>query len=690
MLIKWMKLTVGISLASLLINCVSADFGEQQVQITPPAQEQSGYLEFEASLDKILTPIRGDLHRREHRSRNQIAENIGLSNGKITVALLHADVKSNLDVQYQTTFGENHGHGARQENNSYSVDSYQFSDNRVNSEIYGGFLTSADLPEKIRLPASFEECENTLENQMPKPNINLHDRSVWTMSVQHAQFDQLDRDQLMPVFTMKHSSDRPVRSVVKMNSRIPSGSVGQSLANPKFSWYYDPPIGSRMSNQLIEGRHFDMVVDTVGEHVLALRMEDESGACAVRVVRFLSTANVPYQVPRVSRKALYQEAGFEFNRRTAYLDQIQGRASWKHSQGEGVTIAFLDSGLNYNHPLVAHNVKVNEGEIPGNGLDDDQNGKVDDYTGYDLFHDDPYPFDDSGHGSRVTGLGASALGLAQKARVLPVKVSGLGTFSIETLISAIYYAVDSGAQIINVSLVISSPHSDQGLKVAAENAIAYAKAHGVLIVAGAGNDGQQSQYLFPAGFPSDNIITVGAVDGNGLLAPYSNWGVQIDIAAPGGTDADMISSIYMYNPKSYLYSKATGTSLATSLVSGLAAQILSINPQLSPDELIDIIISTGDDSRALQWKVKSASVINALNAVLAAKKLRPSSDVYKLQIDLMRHCSNLPSNFADRRFGPATRAALKQFQASYGLTPDGIYGPKTADALNSPVTGACK
>ena len=71
-------------------------------------------------------------------------------------------------------------------------------------------------------------------------------------------------------------------------------------------------------------------------------------------------------------------------------------------------------------------------------------------------------------------------------------------------------------------------------------------------------------------------------------------------------------------------------------------------------------------------------------------RLRPSADVYKLQIELMRHCSNLPSNFANRRFGPTTRAALKQFQASYGLTPDGIYGPKTADALNGPVTGACK
>lgn len=75
---------------------------------------------------------------------------------------------------------------------------------------------------------------------------------------------------------------------------------------------------------------------------------------------------------------------------------------------------------------------------------------------------------------------------------------------------------------------------------------------------------------------------------------------------------------------------------------------------------------------------------------LSDSRLRPSSDVYKLQIDLIRHCSNLPSNFADHRFGPAARAALKQFQASYGLTPDGIYGPRTAAALNGPVTGACK
>ena len=105
-----------------------------------------------------------------------------------------------------------------------------------------------------------------------------------------------------------------------------------------------------------------------------------------------------------------------------------------------------------------------------------------------------------------------------------------------------------------------------------------------------------------------------------MPAPYSNWGRDVDIAAPGGTEENRITSLHIYNPELYLFARASGTSLATSLVSGLAAQILSINPRLSPDEVIDIIISTGNDSPALKWKVRSASVINALNAVLAAKK----------------------------------------------------------------------
>ena len=622
---KWMILVVGFSLLSTPIGYATVDFQDHQVQTTHHSQE-----------------------RVDQRSSG--------------TATLNAEV----GMSYQG-------------NQSFSGHSSWFSRTQVSSEIYGGFLASAESEIKFYLPPSFEECENTPKDQKPQPDLVL---AEWKQpGVSRIE----KREKRVFVFTMDHFSTGPTPGVIKFESLSWPGPNGGRLIDLKQKWYYEPPIGSEVRPQFFKGRYFDAVVDTVGEHILALRVEDESGACAVDALKFLVSANMPYQVPQLSRMALHQE--FDLKELTAYLDQIKGRESWKHSQGEGVTIAVLDSGLNYNHPLIAHNVKVNKGEIPGNGVDDDQNGYVDDYTGYDFYHDDPYPFDDDGHGSEVTGFAASAIGLAPKARVLPVKVSAFGGFDTETLVSGIYYAVNAGAQIINVSL---GTYEQLG---SLAKAIEYARAANVLIVAASGNDGQRNHELYPATSPSDNVISVGSVNQNGSLAPYSNWGDFVDVAAPGGTMENVLKSLSRWSSNKSeisLFSIAPGTSVSAPFVSGLAAQILSINPGLSPKEVIEIIMSTGDHSPSLEGKVKSAKVINALNAVLAAKKLRPSSDVYKLQIALMRHCSNLPSNFADRRFGPATRAALKQFQASYGLTPDGIYGPNTADALNSPVTGACK
>ena len=120
------------------------------------------------------------------------------------------------------------------------------------------------------------------------------------------------------------------------------------------------------------------------------------------------------------------------------------------SQGEGVTIAILDSGVDYFHPAISGNIKINQGEIPDNGLDDDNNGYVDDYTGYDFYNDDPHPYDDVGHGTSVAGQAASAIGMAPKTKILPVKVSSFGMFDAGRIAQGIRYAIDSGADIISI------------------------------------------------------------------------------------------------------------------------------------------------------------------------------------------------------------------------------------------------
>ena len=370
-----------------LVGCAPVPFEMREVKTAPRSQEQAGYLVFKASLDEIRTRLEGKEFRwRELNSKHHLYEIYGLGKEEIVAAFPHAKVEENQVLQL-------------------------ISGDQVNSEANYGALASAESKKKVSLPPSFEECENTPHSQRP--------RSIF-VSIKASHRLKFSKDH-PPILTMKRSAGKPVQELLKWKSLSRPGPNGQSILNLKHKWYYKPPVGSIVKPQLLDGRKFDTVVDTVGTHLLALRVEDESRACAVQTISFLSTANIPYQVPRLHIEDLRQE--FKLKELTSYLDRIQGRESWKYSRGEGVVIAIIDSGLNYNHPLVAHNVKINEGEIPGNGLDDDQNGYVDDYTGFDFYHNDAYPFDDGGHGSRVAGLAASAIGLAQNAQVLPIKVS---------------------------------------------------------------------------------------------------------------------------------------------------------------------------------------------------------------------------------------------------------------------------
>ena len=451
----------------------------------------------------------------------------------------------------------------------------------------------------------------------------------------------------------------------------------------KYTWFYKRPKGSLYK---IEGRRqgevLDIKIDAVGVHLMALRVEDDSGECNTASVELLVTANPPYIFPSFSIKEL--EEAFSMKWFKPHLDKIQARKSWKYSQGEGVTIAVLDSGVNYFHPLLMHNIKTNDGEVAGNGIDDDGNGFVDDYTGWDFYHNDPHPFDDDGHGSRVAGLAASSLsGVAKKAKILPIKVSAFATFESGTLAAAIRYAVDQGSEVINISL--SAPTSPSLF-----NAVRYARDAGVVIVAVTGNDGRLNPVVFPASYAFSNVVSVAAT-GEGMgLAPYSNYGDRIaDVAAPGGTTSNSLRSLSSYNLSGYLFIDAWGTSLAAPMVAGLAAQVLSINPKLRPEEVIDIIMSTGDAHPDLKGKVKLGRRINALNAVLKAVETTPEwmesslgltrSERRKIQQGLIVEGYN--PGPVDGLFGRKTRSAIKNWQKSLGADQSGYLDAESAKAL---------
>ena len=253
--------------------------------------------------------------------------------------------------------------------------------------------------------------------------------------------------------------------------------------------------------------------------------------------------------------------------------------------GNGVTVAIVDTGVDLDHPDLRTNLFVNPGEIPGNGIDDDGNGFVDDVSGYDFADNDANANDESGHGTHVAGTiaaannGFGATGIAPNATILPVRVLGAnGSGSTLDVAAGIRYAANMGADIINLSL-------GGGYSRAIDSAIQYAKSVGALIVAAAGNE-SSSVPGYPARFSanSENVISVGAFNSSDRLARFSN-----DVGTSRSVQVDAPGVGIFSTSAGGGYATLSGTSMAAPHVAGLAALTLSANPNLTSIELRQLL-----------------------------------------------------------------------------------------------------
>jgi subtilisin family serine protease len=218
---------------------------------------------------------------------------------------------------------------------------------------------------------------------------------------------------------------------------------------------------------------------------------------------------------------------------------IDAPEAWDITTGNShVVIAVIDSGVDYNHPDLSDNLWVNAGEIPDNGIDDDDNGYIDDVRGWDFAEQDNNPIDAQGHGTHVTGIIAAKgnnidgiTGVCWAAQIMPLRVSNaLGFINIADEISAIDYAIRNGAKVINASL--------GGYTYSRAEKVAIAKAGnaGILFVTPAGNRGtdNDSSPHYPSNYNLDNIIVVASTGPKDNLSSFSNYGhASVDVGAPG-------------------------------------------------------------------------------------------------------------------------------------------------------------
>ncbi|MCB0377653.1 MAG: S8 family serine peptidase [Bdellovibrionales bacterium] len=298
------------------------------------------------------------------------------------------------------------------------------------------------------------------------------------------------------------------------------------------------------------------------------------------------------------------------------VDAIQAASGWgKTSDDEAIIVAVVDSGLDITHPQFQGAIAVNENEI-ANGIDDDNNGLIDDINGYNFADDSGEMYDNSGHGTHVAGIIAArhelgvVKGVAPKAKILPLNfITASGAGSVDSAIRALRYAGQRGAKVINASWGGSSCSS------ALKNEIEALAQKNILFVAAAGNEGNDLSVYpeYPAGFVISNMVSVGAATYDFKTADFSNYGSLVDLVAPGANIISTFPPDYDVKDGSRDgFQSLDGTSMAAPFVTAAAALLWAHKPGASFVEIKQALLQ---GIQAGPYPVKTRGMLNVEGAL---------------------------------------------------------------------------
>lgn len=372
-------------------------------------------------------------------------------------------------------------------------------------------------------------------------------------------------------------------------------------------------------------------VESLSEHYLLLKLPMDQVFDSAEVVRalahrpqiqlvepnFLYYPHREVNDPRITESWALDNRGQLDSRGVKGIAGVDIRAkqAWDHSNSiPGITVAVIDTGVDFSHPELASSAWVNQAEAQGQSkVDDDGNGYVDDINGYDFLNNRPTPLDDNGHGTHVAGIIAAqgdnavgTAGVAWQTKIMALKfLGGYGGGSLAGAVQAIQYATKMGARITNnswgggeYSEILRDAIKEAGLK-------------GSLFVVASGNSGEDldARPEYPVSYQLPNMLSVASIDNRGRLSNFSNYGARsVDVAAPG---QNILSSTPGGNYESW-----SGTSMAAPFVAGAAALVTGQNPALTPIEIKDRIKRTSSPLLALRNKISSGGTLNLLNTVL--------------------------------------------------------------------------
>ena len=274
-----------------------------------------------------------------------------------------------------------------------------------------------------------------------------------------------------------------------------------------------------------------------------------------------------------------------------HLNKINAWDAWDYTTGNSsVVVAIVDNAIDTNHPDLKANLWSNAGEIANNNIDDDNNGYVDDVCGFDVADNDNNPnppLTSWEHGTHVAGIacarsnnGVGIPSIGYNISLMPVKATNVYGYVTHGY-DGVVYAIDAGADVINMSF------GGYAYNQTAQNIMDYGHSKGIVLVASAGNN-NMSQLFYPAAF--NHVIAVANTNGNDLKYSDSNFGTWVDISAPG---ASIISTL-----PGNSYGIMSGTSMSSPMVAGLCGLMLSLNPSLTPDEILNCLKSSADNINA--------------------------------------------------------------------------------------------